>query len=176
MNPIPDGVLNFFWRHNDGLIKCEQIYSYGLIFLTLDVLSPDDQQRSNIYLSSMASVLYASLTVANRFYNLSGYQGGVIGRVSLKGSRKAIVQPIVPSRYTYFGDTKRSFLDAYDWEIDIDTALLENKLALQQYLIEKVKEFYWSLGYKPDKEEVYTAFLKDKGWLVEEKQNEQTDK
>lgn len=176
MNPIPDGVINFFWRHDDGLIKCEQIYSYGLIFLTLDVLSPDDQHRNNIYLSSMASVLYASLTVANRFYNLCGYQGGVVGKISLRGSRKAIVQPIVPSRYTYFGDTKRSFLDAYDWEIDVDTALLENKFACQEYFIEKVKEFYWSLGYKPDKEEVYKAFLKDRGWLIEEKQNEQSSK
>lgn len=176
MNPIPDGVLNFFWRHNDGLIKCEQIYSYGLIFLTLDVLNPDDQRRSTVWLSSMASVLYASLTVANRFYNLCGYQGGVIGKVSLRGSRKSIVQPIVPSRYNYWGDTKRSFLDAYDWEIDLDTALLENGLARQQYFIEKVKEFYWSLGYKPDNDDLYKAFLKDRGWLVEEKQNEQTDK
>jgi hypothetical protein len=116
----------------------------------------------------MASVLYASLVVANRFYNLSGYQGGVVGKVSLRGSRKSIVQPIVPNRYTYYGDTKRSFLDAYDWDIDLDTALLENGLARQQYFIEKVKEFYWSLGYKPDKEEVYKAFLKDRGWLTEE--------
>ena len=176
MNPIPDGVLNFFWRQNDGLVKCEQIYSYGLIFLTLDVLSLDQSEKNNIYLSSMASVLFASLTIANRFYSLCGYQGGITGKVSLRGSRKSIVQPIVPNRYNYFGSTKRSFLDAYNWELDIDTALLENKVAFQQYFIEKIKEFYWSLGYKPDKEEVYKAFLKDRGWLVEEKQNEQTDK
>lgn len=168
MDPVPDGVLSFFWRQDDGLIKCEQIYSYGLIYLTLDVMSPDDQGNKTVWLSSIASVLFVSLMVADKFYKLCGYQGGVIGKISLKGCRNSVVRPIVPNRYNYFGSTKRSFLDSYDWGVEVDTALLVNKTALQQYFLEKIKELYWSLGYKPDKDDVYLAFLKDHGWLVEE--------
>ncbi len=168
MDPIADGVLSFEWREYDGFIKCEQIYSYGLIYLTIDVLSPDDQGNKTVWLSSMASVMFVALLVADKFYNLCGYQGGVVGKISLEGCRDAIVRTIVPSRYTYFGQTKKSFLDSYNWNIEVDTALLSNKLALQQYFLEKIKELYWSLGYKPDKDNVYKAFLKDHGWLTED--------
>lgn len=168
MDPIPEGVLSFYWRHNDGLIKCEQIYSCGLIYLTLDVMSPDNQGNKAIWLGSMASVLFASFTVADRFYKLCGYQGGVVGKVSLQGCQNAVVQPIVPTGYTYFGSIEKSFLDSYEWDLEIDTALLANKTALQQYFLEKLKELYWSLGNKPDNDDVYKAFLKDRRWLVEE--------
>ncbi|MFA6501317.1 MAG: RNA-binding domain-containing protein [Parachlamydiales bacterium] len=168
MHPIPDGVLNFFWRQGDGLIKCEQIYSYGLIYLTLDAMNVDNEGKNNTWISLMASVLFASLTIANRFYSLCGYQGGVVGKVSLKGGRGSIVQPIVPHGYSYNGSKKRSFLDIYNWDINLDTALLANKKLLQDYYIEKVKELCWSLGYKPDGDEIYKTQLKDNGWLVEE--------
>ena len=49
----------------------------------------------------------------------------------------------------------------------IGTIIINDELNLQEYYIEKIKEIYWSFGYKSENEELFKAFLKENNWLIE---------
>lgn len=166
MDPIPDGLLRFYWGYYDGMIECEQIYSNGFVFHSIDVLRPDNQSRSNIYLSHIFSLLIIFLKALKNYYNQVNYQGGVIGNILLKEAADIIINKIRPTGWDVWGH-KKSLLSEYRWDLELDTRILNDDLTLQEYFIEKIKEIYWSFGYKPEQDKLYKAYLKENGWLAE---------
>jgi hypothetical protein len=59
-------------------------------------------------------------------------------------------------------------LSKYEWDLDLDTTLLNDPIIRQEYFIEKIREIYWSLGYENVKQEVIEKFLEQYGWLVKD--------
>jgi hypothetical protein len=170
LRPIQDGVMSFDWNQN-GFIQCEQIYATGLIYDTEDVSRVADN-RKNIYIETVASKLFVILFSASKFFQMFGYQGGLKGFLSLENIDGAIIFPIVPNGFHfdpfYFEDMQEPILSKYEWDLDLDTTLLNDPIIRQEYFIEKIREIYWSLGYENVKQEVIEKFLEQYGWLVKD--------
>jgi len=169
---IPEGILNFFWGEVDGFIECEQIYTNGMIYLSVDVLRVDRKDSiKKMWLGTIASKLFMTLQVACNYYQLIGYQGGLVGYLNLEGVAGVRVYRIVPegwTRHPFFEEnTERCLLDKYKWGLELDTSLLNNNKELQSFYIKKIKEIYWGLGYEDVKDDLIRAFLKQSGWLIE---------
>ncbi|MFH1903437.1 MAG: ATP-binding protein [Candidatus Omnitrophota bacterium] len=166
MEPIPDGLLGFEWGYGDGSIECSQIYANGLVYNLLDVLNVSSEGKI-IWISAIAQNLFMVLKIAGDFYRLVGYQGGLTAILSLKNTRGALLRRLAPSRWILYNRDKQSLLPDYSWNFELDTALLNHDNNFQDFYINMIRSIYWSLGYEPAKEEVYKAYLKECGWLVE---------
>lgn len=166
MEPIQDGLLSFRWGKIDGSIECEQLYSTGFFFLSSDVLRIDGEKISCIRLLRIAVHLFIFLKTLGNFYRTMNYEGGIVGYIRLDGAKEAIIEQILQENYFCKSDDKNALLDTYKWRLELDTTVLNNDGALQDYFIEKIKEIYWSFGYQPDDDKLYKDFLKDNDWLV----------
>lgn len=169
MEPIQNGLLRFNWSEYDGEIECEQLYSNGLVFLSVDVLRPDERGQLHVYLYNVASFFIVFIKVLGNFYRHLNYQGRIIGCILLKDVANIWINRIRLSGWDVWGN-KRSLLSTYKWDLELDTSTLNNDLELQEYFFEKIKEIYWSFGYEPEQEQLYKDYLKDIGLLVELKE------
>lgn len=160
---IPDGVFAFHWQQFSGYIESYQLYSRGLILQKYDAVTIDiERGERHFYLASLASHLYAVLDCASKFFSKVDYTGLVKGFVSLEKMQDDIlIHPIVPSRWTYRGDHRRSFLPKYYFEIDTSTFVLQNSDEFRKYFLEVLKTFYTYFNYTIDKEEVYLDFFRE---------------
>jgi hypothetical protein len=170
VKPIQDGLLHFKWN-DDGSIHCHQLYSNGLLFFSEDVLRPGREKDTKvIYLSHIAAYLFIFLNAAHRFFSLLNYQGAVLGYIELNNVDGARLKRITPNAYKsgLFWDYEKEvpIMDGYKWNINIDTSLLQDKVALQKYFVELIREIYWSVGYEDVSEDLLKAFLSDQRWLV----------
>jgi len=93
-----------------------------------------------------------------------GYQGALEGFVSLKDMKDIHVNKLMPSGWHFIDNNKKSLLSAYEWEIHIDTNILNDSGRLKEYFVELVREIYWSLGYDNLKDEIMDAFLTQGGF------------
>lgn len=92
----------------------------------------------------------------------------MIGRLALGDVEGVQINRITPQGYNrMWNDKTKCLLPKYKWDLQLDTSLLNDKRAFQDYFIEKIKEIYWSLGYGADNDDLYRAYLKESGWLVE---------
>ena len=160
--------MKFEWGFNDGFILCEQLYSNGLIFYSLDVQRPDGQGNPSILTGRVATIVMLFLKVLNNFYNLINYQGGICGFIQLKDALDVVLLRMKSNRIEIWGQDHKGFLSEYKWDLELDTLILNDKFSLQEYFLEKIKEIYWSFGYKPEQENFYKEFLKESGWLPED--------
>jgi len=170
LKPIQDGVMNFEWGP-DGHIQCQQVYATGLLYDADDVLRVTDKGRI-IYLSRIAAKLFMMLQSASQFYILFGYQGGLKGFLRLENIEDAIIYPVLPdgSRLNpfFFEDRQGPILSKYEWDLELDTALIHDPMSRQKFFLEKIKEIYWSLGYENVQEGIIEKFLEQNRWLAKE--------
>jgi hypothetical protein len=170
LKPIQDGVMNFEWSPN-GHIQCQQIYATGLLYDADDVLRVTDKGRI-VYLSIIAAKLFMLLRSASNFYLLFGYQGGLKGFLRLENIDDVIVYPIVPEGHRldwfFFENHHGPILSKYEWDLELDTALLHDPLSRQKFYQEKIKEIYWSLGYEKVQDGIIEKFLEQNRWLIKE--------
>ena len=131
LKPIQDGIMSFKWNRR-GQIQCQQVYATGLLYDADDVLRVTDTGRV-IYLTTVATKLYMLLLSASKFYLLFGYQGGLKGFLRLEDIEGVIVHPVVPQGYRlppfFFEDRKGPILSKYEWELELDTALLHDPMS-----------------------------------------------
>ena len=156
VNPEPmlNGIMYFDWGEADGEIRNEQFYSTGLVRLSFDVLRTDNERNDRIiYLVHLASLLFAVLKATGNFYRMFGYQGGV-------KLNDTIGRSLFPR------DDKEGLLPSYELEFDVDTSLLNDNKAFQDYFIKTVQDIYWMFGYAGLREETIKTYLKERGWLV----------
>jgi len=166
MHPIQDGLRNFQWGRRDGHIRCEQLYSNGLYFLSADVLEVGEKIRY-VDLFYIAAYLFIFLKTLKNFYNVINYEGGIVGFIQLSNARRAVIKLIEPNGFFCSGDDKEVLLDFYKWNLNLDTRIINDDNTLQNDFFERIKEIYWSLGYQPATDELYKAFLKKNSWLFE---------
>lgn len=164
---IPEGILNFSWGKNEGQLECEQLYGYGLVYHSRDVLWIEEG-KPKIYLSHVARHLFVTLLATSNFYKHVGYQGNVTGYLHIHNVEGAEISRILAQGWTLnFFESKRFLLNKYLWDIDIDTTVLNSQKELQHFFMEFIKEIYVGLNCPPIQEDLLKAFLKDEGWLVE---------
>lgn len=168
MGPIPDGLLKFEWGHCNGYIKCSQIYANGLVYNLSDVLWINEVGNKIIWISHIVQNLFIVLKAASNFYRLAGYQGGLVGILSLENTKSSLLKRLSPTGWSRYGEDKQSLLPTYRWDFELDTVLLNHNKNFQDFYINKIKDIYWSLGYEPDGDDFYRAYLKEQGWLIEE--------
>lgn len=167
MERIPYGILNFEWSQSNGAIECQQVYSNGLLYLSIDILRINEEGRQ-LWISLIVGKLFILLKTAKNYYNLFGYQGGLVGYLSIENVEQVKVHTLIPRGWNnLFGETIGCLLPKYRWEFELDTSLLNDDKAFQEYFIDKIKEIYWHLGYGAAKDELYKDYLKEQGWLIE---------
>lgn len=165
VEPIPEGVLHFSWGYRDGNIRSDQIYSKGLVFHSIDILRVGRHANKTVYVSHVLTILFEVTKFAGNFYNMFGYQGGLIGYLLIRGLKGISLNTGLGSYYLH--DSKVALLDKYRLDIDIDTALLNDEKAWEDYFIDKAKELFWNLGFGEVSEKSIKSYLKEHGWLVE---------
>lgn len=168
--PIQDGLLNF--NHSwIGSISCHELFSNGLMFLSVDVLRQDVEYGRRINIEGIAAYYFILLKAARNYYQYLKYQGSIYGFMRLEAINGAKLKRIVPNGYRsgFFWDEENEvpLMNEYEWKIEIDTSLLNSDISLQNHFISVVQEIYWSLGYEDIPEELLKSFLKDHGWLIE---------
>ncbi len=163
---IPEGVMNFSWGEDDGLLHCEQLYASGLIRLSRDVLSVDRTNYHYVYLSHIISLTFAVLKAATNFYKLFGYQGGLKGHISLDNSEGVFIKPVLSGREIFPADEKAGLLPHYNYPLDIDTALLNDNKLFQNYFINLINELFWMFGYDSPHPSTVKNYLEENHWYV----------
>ena len=162
---IPDGVLFFDWQHATGQFRCEQIYGYGLVFNTADVVW-HYEDGPKMWLSHIARQLLITLIAAGKYYRLIGYQGQLVGQISLNGVEDVLINPILPNGYVpHLSSTKKCLMDKYTWELDTETMVLNDAVQLRQFFIERVNDIYIGLNLPPANEPLFDGFLKEEDLL-----------
>lgn len=165
---IPEGIMNLSWHQNNGSIECEQVYGYGLIFNSTDILWVRDGVQQ-VYLSQIARQVFITFLATVNYYKHIGYQGSIVGYLLIGDVEGIPITRIVPHGWqSHFMENGKFLLDKYRWDIDTDTSILNNPLELQKLFIDLMNEIHVGLNYPPPPEELLKAFLKDEGWLVEE--------
>jgi len=161
---MPNGIFNFHWRKG-GFIENEQLYSNGTLYYAVDVLRPDNNYNLCLWMSFMASSLWLVLIGGNKFYKKIGYQGSVLGNITLEAQDNYRIVPVQPDGWhTFWDERKASLLPKYTWEISTDTTVLNDPKSLQEYYLNLLKDFYWSFGYRlEDNEKFYEAHFRDLG-------------
>lgn len=165
---IPEGILNFSWRQDNGLIECQQIYGHGLVFNSVDVLRVNENKVKQLWLSSLGRLLFISLLASRNFYKHFGYQGGMIGYLLLDGVENVLINRIIPSGWHSFPNHGKCLLNKYRLDIETETTTLNNPIALQDFFLSKMDEIYIGFNMAPPRKDLMEAFLKEEGWLVEE--------
>lgn len=146
--PIPEGLLKFFWRENDGFIRCEQFFSTGLVYFSQDILNVE-KIGAHIGLGYVIVNLCLVLKACRNYYNIFNYQGGLVGNIALENVEGVkMIKPASRSGNNIFPvDYIPSLYDHYRWGIQLDTTTLNDKVKLRTYLLEIIEEIYWSVGY-----------------------------
>jgi len=160
---IPQGVLFFEWGERTGAIFSTQVSSAGLIHRVQDVLRVDEKGNKRIYLSSVAVELLMVLKFAGNFYSKVGYQGSLFGSLKIKGVQGNTLFPIVPDGWRNWDDFNKALLNEYRWVLDLDTSVLTNQSRFTEFITDRIREIYWSVGYKKINEKLLADFLKQSG-------------
>ena len=162
---IPDGVLSFSWGEENGLIECEQIYGYGLVFNAQDVVWHGEDGKK-MWLSQLARHLLMTLQAAGKYYKTIGYQGIVVGYMKIDNVEDVVVRRIIPRGLSPGLDTrKKCLLDTYKWELDTDTTVLNDAQTLRKFFKGVIDDVYVGFDYMPPEEAVLDAFLQEEQLL-----------
>ena len=168
---IPEGIMNFSWREDNGQIECEQIYGHCLVYDTVDVLQVDENENQIFWMSSLGRILFATLSVARNLYQNYGYQGGVEGYLLLTNVEGVTINRIMPQGWHGFPEVGKCLLNKYRLDISTNTSILNEPMTLLEMFVELINKLYIGFNMAPPKKELLEAFLKDEGWLVEKETN-----
>jgi len=164
MESMPNGIFNF--SHNyDGFIECQQVYAQGLMYHNLDVLRVDRETGKRIiYISYIAGTLFELLASAKLFYNLFGYQGVIVGFLSLEKTVEVEFEEISANGY-FPRHGAINLLPEYKWELNLDTEILNNEDEFINFILSTLRDIYWGLGYADMNDNLITNFFKQSRFI-----------
>lgn len=168
LNPqsAQDGVMTFEWGEDDGQIKFELINSYGLFALNYDILRTDlSEAEKQIYLSHPTFIMFHLLKAASNFYKMCGYQGGLVGSLSVEGTEGVLLNPET-TRSLFLMHVDTGLMPRYEIPLELDTSTINDNKSFQEFFIRKVKELYWAVGYGDIQESIIRNLLQEHKWLV----------
>ncbi|NMC58868.1 MAG: hypothetical protein GYA51_05710, partial [Candidatus Methanofastidiosa archaeon] len=159
----PSGTLFFNWRKTDGYLECEELFGNGLIFNSRDILSNSIEYGKRIFLVEITYFLYFTLLGIRNFYEFIGYQGTVIGSLNINDVEDVMVIPIIPRGWSDYGDRNSCLLSRYDWEIDLETSIINDDQMLKNFVVSFLNQMYISFNYSPPQPKLFDAFFKEIG-------------
>ncbi len=141
---IPNGIFHFEFDERDGSIKSEQIFSSGLLWDNYDVL----HKGTEISIAHVVLRLTLVLKCAKKFYKKLNYHGVVTG--GIKVSNTAGTNPVKIGFNGFWDDKEdiKSSLSLLEWDLELDTTVLNNDESLKQFIHDKTKDISWSFGIK----------------------------
>ncbi|MFZ2882525.1 MAG: hypothetical protein WA019_05625, partial [Candidatus Moraniibacteriota bacterium] len=168
LSPSPKGIMFFTFLKHNSLIEFQQIFGQGLIQnkFTISVLNEDTGFKI-VSLWRMAVRIFGVFQFAKKFYNKYGYSGVLIGRINLAGLDGAFARQLTPAGRDFWEKDRECLLTECNWDIRIDTNILNNEEDLKKYFINLLREIYWDLGFENIMEDVVDDFLKQSGLSFE---------
>ncbi len=140
---IPEGMLYFDWQ--TGVI-CQQVFSNGLIFSAHDIKRQTQTGPAATHIGWFTGELFVVLKGSKNILERMGYQGSVIGQMTVTGLLGANVNPIVRSMFP--GENSSSAFDNYSWDIETDTNILADEEKIREYVADITKDIHWSFDHK----------------------------
>jgi hypothetical protein len=127
------------------------MYANGTVYIVNDILRHDSHGTPSIYVLNILEVAVRLLNIAKHLYEKTGYQGSLSGQVSIescKGAKVLRARPV--AGYIPFEDPNSALLDAYNWQLELDTLILEDKDKLGEFLVGLGRQMHWDLGVHED--------------------------
>jgi len=168
MNPVQNGLYDFNWSYL-GAIYFDLMLGNGLIYRKLDFRAPynNNVDIPAIWISSFASVIITTLLFARKLYSHVGYFGELSGKFHVADVKNINVVPIRLPGGLYWDDFRQCLLDEYPWELaKFNTEILADNEKLSKYLSNKLKEVYWSLGYRDLKDDFIEKYFEKEKFFV----------
>jgi hypothetical protein len=163
----PYGIVQFLWSSYNGYIECHQIFSKGLVYYNSDVEETGSEKNKMIMISFVVGALHRIITATKSFYEITKYQGSIVGGIALKDVQGMRIRQITPNGYSWGRNHNYScLLPEYHWGIEIDTSILFDTEALKKWFYEKINEIYIFLGLPIPASEVIDSFCKQESMFV----------
>lgn len=143
---VREGMIHFNWGRHDGEVDCQQVFANGLMFSANDVLRSHPQEGKLTYLAWFVSQLYITLRGTRNILNELGYQGSLVGEMTVTGLKG--VNVISALRSMFRDEESPSVFDDRSWPIGIDTRIIADESELRKYVVEFARDIHWSFGYK----------------------------
>lgn len=156
---IPNGMLCFDWR---GEMLCQQVFANGLVYSSHNILRVGDGVRKT-HIGWLTGELFITLKGGKEVWEKIGYQGTLVGTMSIKGLSGAIVEPIVGNFISHSG--RQSVFQEHSWSLKIDTQTLADEGKIRDYVTEITKDVHWSFGYNNYQGQITKEYLTQKGYL-----------
>ena len=163
-NSITEGMISFNWDNRDGEISCQQVFANGLTYTANDILRNRPEHGTYTHLAWFTSQLYVTLKGTKNILTKFGYQGSLIGQISIQGIQGHKVYSIIERM---FGDTNTSVFDHRSWPLEIDTQILNDDDKLKGYIADISRDIHWSFGYKDLQKSINVGVLTKKGYFKE---------
>jgi hypothetical protein len=109
--------------------------------------------------------MFHFLKAASNFYKICGYQGGLVGNLSIEGTEGISLNPEMTQSFFPMHHID-GLLPKYTIPLELDTSEITSDRLLQEFFIQKVKELYWSVGYGDINENMIKELLRGHGWLI----------
>lgn len=161
---IQEGMCHFNWNRRSGEVDCQQVFANGLMFSLNDVLRTHQGYGTYTHLSWFTSQLYITLKGSKNVLEKIGYQGTLIGSISVEGVRGHQVYPIIESMFR--DENNHSVFALKEWSIKIDTRTLSDENKLREYVVDLCRDIHWSFGYKDLQKSITVKYLIEKGYFT----------
>lgn len=159
-----EGMISFEWVRRDGELICQQVFANGLVFSAHDILRPTPQGLPIVYLSFLTGELFVFLTGMKKILQKFGYQGSIIGEISLEDIEGIKINPVIQNM---FPETKKSVFNQRNWQLKLDTQILFDNEKLCNYITEITRDVHWSFGYNDIQKKITVEYLASKGYFSE---------
>lgn len=154
LEAIPEGAS--FYSHKLDRISyiSQQLYSQGLIYQKSCVLEEGPSMANAFFVDYLLSKAYVVLISSQSFYKLFGYQGTLVGKLSLENANGLEAIEFMNST---FRNIKTVLLSYYSWDFNTDTNVLFDTDKLLELVVELARRIYWDIGFKDFDEETLKA-------------------
>lgn len=168
---MPGGIMFGKWSWTDSRFAYGYITERGVIDSVEDVLNEDPEKGvRRIWMSHMIGYLVRQLDVAKKFYNLIGYNGLVVCRITLEDAKGVTIFTPMPEGWQYgYRDrgSELTKLGSYEWEVaNLDTVKLNDTQLLSNEVLETIERFYWDFGMGTPNKDLLNDYLRQQGWKI----------
>jgi hypothetical protein len=173
---MPGGVMYAKWSWTNSTFTYGEVTEEGVIDSIDDVMNENVEKHTReIYMGHMIGYLARQLDAAKSFYNLIGFNGLLICKVTLDEAKGSYVYPPVPQGWSSspFREYPLTKLGSYEWEVaNLDTVKLNDIEALSEELMQTVERFYWDFGLGTPNKDMIKEYLRQLGWKIPKDDNE----
>jgi hypothetical protein len=168
---VPGGVVFANWSWTNSHFEYGFVSENGVIDSIEDVLNADLKNGTRqIWMGHMVGFIVRQLDVARKFYNIAGFNGLLVCRITLDDAVGVNVFAPKPDgwQHSYFDrGSQLTKLGSYEWEVaDLDTMKLNDIEALSDEVLNTVERFYWDFDMGGVNKEMLEDYLRQLGWEI----------